>query len=305
METKENPLYGITELELLNMLETSKAELRQAIIDGYKSYAKDSKNGKKRIIEEPNDTLMTLLKRLVKPIQQLPCPDYCKCGWTKQNALLNAQAHANNFTTVTMDITDFYPNTLSKFVREGLKKELNISEKALDIIIEMATYNNHLPTGAPTSTILAFIAHKELFDYIAQEMGKRGITYTQYVDDITLSAIHGITYKEVRFIQTVLNKHGLRLKSKKTKFYNYKKALITGYYLKQNGKISVPNRIGQTIIQMLETKSIKEMDVREIKKLLGYIEYQRQADKRAFKITRIRAIKQQKRLIKMENQKGE
>lgn len=56
---------------------------------------------------------------------------------------------------------------------------------------------------------------------------------------------------------------------------------------------------------MLRGKPIKEMDAQEIKKLLGYIEYQRQVDKNAFKIVRIRAIKQQKKLIKMENQKGE
>ena len=238
-------------------------------------------------------------------MQQLPCPAYCKCGWTKHNALLNAQAHANNFTTVTMDITDFYPNTLSKFVREGLKKELNISEKALDIIVGMTIYNGHIPTGAPTSAILAFIAHQELFDEIAEEMVKRDIKFTLYADDITLSAKHGITRAEIRYIQSVLNRHGLKLKNKKTKFYNYKKALITGYYIKQSGKISVPNRIGYSIVQMLREKPIKEMDAREIKKLLGYIEYQRQVDKRAFKIVRIRAIKQQKKLIKMENQKGE
>ena len=305
METKENPLYGITELELLTMLGTTKAELRQALVDGYKCYVKDSKKGKKRAIEEPNATIKTLLKKLVKPLQQLPCPAYCKCGWPKQNALLNAQAHINNFAAVAMDITDFYPNTTAKFVREGLKKELNISEKALDIIIEMATYNNRLPTGAPTSTILAFIAHKELFDEIAIEMKKREITYTQYVDDITLSAKDGITRNEVKFVQSILGKHDLKLKNKKTKFYNYKKALITGYYIKQSGKISVPNRIGFTIVQMLRTKPIKKMDAHEVKKLLGYIEYQRQGDKKAFKIVRIRAIKQQKKLIKMENQKGE
>ena len=62
MEIKENPLYGITELELLNLLETSKAELRQAIIDGYKCYVKDSKKGKKRIIEEPNDPKQACFK---------------------------------------------------------------------------------------------------------------------------------------------------------------------------------------------------------------------------------------------------
>jgi len=305
METKENPIYRITELKLLNLLETSKAELLQAIFKGYKCYFKESKKGKKRLIEEPNNTLMTLLKRMVKPLQQLPCPDYCKCGWPEQNALKNAQTHVGNFARIAMDITDFYPNTIAKYVREGLKKELNISEKTLDLILNMTTYNDHLPTGSPTSTILAYIAHKELFDEIAEEMEKRDIKITLYADDITLSAKHGITRAEIRYIQSVLNRHGLKLKNKKTKFYNYKKALITGYYINQSGKISVPNRIGYSIVQMLREKPIKEMDVREIKKLLGYLEYQRQVDRKAFKIVRIRTIKRQKKLIKMENQKGE
>ena len=45
-------------------------------------------------------------------------------------------------------------------------------QKALDLIINMTTYNDYLPTGAPTSTILSFIAHKVLFDEIAEEMKK-------------------------------------------------------------------------------------------------------------------------------------
>jgi len=305
MEIVNNSLYCITELVLLNLLKVSKAELNIAIADSYRPCRITDKKGKKRTIEIPNDKLKDLLKNFLPYLHQLDCPEYNKCGWSKQNALLNAQAHIGNFVTVAMDITDFYPNTLTKYVREGLKKELNISERALDLIINMTTYNDHLPTGAPTSTILAFIAHKELFDEIAEEMEKRDIKFTLYADDINLSAKHGITRAEIRYIQSVLNRHGLKLKNKKTKFYNYKKALITGYYLKQNGKISVPNRIGYSIVQMLREKTIKEMDAHEIKKLLGYIEYQRQVDKNAFKIVRIKAIKQQKKLIKMENQKGE
>ncbi len=79
----------------------------------------------------------------------------------------------------------------------------------------MCTYRGHIPTGAPTSSILAFLAHKELFDEIATYMAKRDITFTLYVDDITLSAKHGITGEEILFIKSILKRHNLEIKPKK------------------------------------------------------------------------------------------
>lgn len=303
MKRTDNPLYGITELGLLHLLKVSKAELYKAIADGYRPCVINDKKGKKREIEIPNELLCKLLKDCLVHLHKLDCPEYNKCGWPKQNALKNAQAHVGNFVRIAADITDYYPNTKPIYVREGLKRVLNISERALDLIMGMVIYNGHIPTGAPTSTILAFIAHQELFDEINDEMKKRDIKFTLYADDITLSAKHGITRAEICYIQSVLNKHGLKLKNKKTKFYDYKKAHITGYYISQNGKLSVPYWIGNTIIKKLKDTPIKKMDLYQIKSLLGYINYQRQLDKRAFNVTRIRAIKQLKKL--QENGKGQ
>lgn len=48
-------------------------------------------------------------------------------------------------------------------------------------------------------------------------MSKRGITFTLYVYDITLSAKHGITREEIKFIKSALKKHKLEIKPEKNK----------------------------------------------------------------------------------------
>ena len=45
------------------------------------------------------------------------------------------------------------------------------------------------------------------------------------------------------------------------------------------------------------------MDLKEARSLLGYIDYQQQVDKSAFRVTRIRAIKQLKKLEKNKEKK--
>lgn len=173
----------------------------------------------------------------------------------------------------------------------------------------MCTYRGHIPTGAPTSSILAFLAHKDLFDEIAEYMSKRDITFTLYVDDITLSAKHGITRKEIRFIKSVFKKHKLEIKPEKTKFFNFKKAMITGFYITQGGKISVPDSVGYKVVSLLREKNLGDMSKKELRSLIGLINYCQTADKRSFSATKRNAIKALKELDKKKkeenNEKGD
>lgn len=294
-----NPLYQITESGLAHLCKKSKFELQKIVKEGYKHYSVNKKD-KKRCIDEPNDDLKASLKTLTKSLQKLPCPDYCKCGWPKQNSFLNAIVHAKNPAKVTMDITDYYSNTSSKLIRNLFENKFKIKGQVLDLLVEMTTCNGYLPTGSPTSSILAFLAHQELFDEITREMNRRDIVFTIYADDITLSAKYGITRAEIRYIQSILDKHKLKLKNKKTKFYNYKKALITGYYIDQNGKMSVPYSIGHKVIKKLKTTPINDMDITQVRSLLASIGYQRYVDQKAFSAIRIKAIKQLKKLEKLQ-----
>ena len=297
---KQVNLYGISTLpELAEILDSPVRSLIDASQKGYRSYYVQGKT-KKRLIEEPNAILKLLLKNLKEILfDTFDCPEYNMC-WIGGNNYLNAQAHAGQHTYVTTDISSFFTNSRACYVRKFFKDKLNISGEALDMLVQMCTYRGHIPTGASTSSILAFLSHKDLFDEIAEYMSKRDITFTLYVDDITLSAKHGITGKEIQFIKSVLKKHKLEIKPEKTKFFSYKKAMITGFYLAQGSKISVPDSVGYKIVSLLREKTLEEMNKKELRRVIGLINYCQTADKHSFSATKRNAIQALKRLDKKE-----
>ena len=301
---KQVNLYGISTLsELAEILDFPVKNLIDTSQKGYRSYYVQGKT-KKRLIEEPNVILKLLLKDLKEILfEKFDCPEYNKC-WSGGNNYLNAQAHAGQHAFVTTDISSFFTNSKACYVRKFFKEKLKISGEALDMMVQMCTYKGHIPTGAPTSSILAFLSHKDLFDEIAEYMSKRDITFTLYVDDITLSAKHGITREEIRFIKSVLKKHKLEIKTDKTKFFSFKKAMITGFYLAQGGKISVPDSVGHKVVSLLREKNLGDMSKKELRRLIGLINYCQTADKRSFLATKRNAIKALKRLDKKEKEKS-
>jgi RNA-directed DNA polymerase len=297
---KQVNLYGISTLsELAEILDFPIRSLIEAIKKGYRSYYVQGKT-KKRLIEEPNVILKLLLKNLKEILfEKFDRPEYNKC-WLGGNNYINAQAHAGQHAFVTTDISSFFTNSKACYVRKFFKEKLNISGEALEILVQMCTFRGHIPTGAPTSSILAFLAHKDLFDEIAEYMEKRDITFTLYVDDITLSAKHGIKREEIKFIKSALKKHKLEIKPEKTKFFNFKKAMITGFYLSQGGKISVPDSVGHKIVSLLREKNLGDISKKELRKIIGLINYCQTADKRSFSATKRNAIHALKRLDKKE-----
>lgn len=306
---KQLNLFGISTLpELAEILDFPIKSLIDATKKGYRSYQVQGKT-KKRLIEEPNVILKLLLKDLKEILfEKFDCPEYNKC-WLGGNNYINAQSHVGQHAYATTDISSFFTNSRARYVRKFFKNKLNISGEALELLVQMCTYRGHIPTGAPTSSILAFLAHKDLFDEIAEYMSKRGITFTLYVDDITLSAKHGITREEIKFIKSALKKHKLEIKPEKTKFFNFKKAMITGFYLTQGGKISVPDSVGYKVVSLLREKNLGDMSKKELRSLIGLINYCQTADKRSFSATKRNAIKALKELDKKKkeenNEKGD
>lgn len=300
---KQLNLFGISTLpELAEILDSPVRSLIDASQKGYRSYYVQGKT-KKRLIEEPNAILKLLLKNLKEILfDTFDCPEYNKC-WSGGNNYLNAQAHVGQHAYVTTDISSFFTNSKACYVRKFFKEKLKISGEALDILVQMCTYKGHIPTGAPTSSILAFLAHKDLFDEISEYMSKRDITFTLYVDDITLSAKHGIKREEIKFIKSTLKKHKLEIKPEKTKFFNLKKAMITGFYLTQGGKISVPDSVGYKVVSLLREKNLGDMSKKELRRVIGLINYCKTADKRSFSATKRNAIQVLKNLEK-KNEKG-
>jgi hypothetical protein len=283
---------------LLKMLGVSKSELNQAIAGGYKPFKK-LKNGKYREIQAPNDELKAIQQTLLKYLQEhLKCPQYCRAGFKGQNNIKNAMIHSHKREIITTDISHCFPNTQEKYIRKFFEKEFHACGEVLELLVALTTYKGYLPTGAPTSTLLACFAHKKIFDDMYKKMQELGADMTIYVDDITISTHGHIGNWIIKYIKNSLKRHGLYIKKSKTKRYGFKSAVVTGVHISQSGKLSAPFCIGHSVVKALEEKKLTDMSITELQGIIAKISYIQQFQPSKMSVTKNRAIKQLKRLQK-------
>ena len=288
--------------KILSFLNTNHEKIKTTISLGYLRYRKYS-DGKCRWIDEPNKDLACLLKDFNCILQEETiCPPYCTAGYKKQNNIKNAQRHIGKREVIALDISHYFPNTKAKFVRKYFEG-IGISGEKLNLLVDFLTYKDCLPTGAPTSTLVALLAHKEVFDSIYKKMQEQSIDMTVYVDDITYSTKNHICNWVVKYTNKALKTHGLFLKSSKIKRYGYKYAVITGVHINQAGKMTPHFKIGHSIIKSLKTQEISKMtSEKELKGLIAKISYLQQFYPKRFCVTKKRACKQLK-VLQKQNKK--
>lgn len=287
---------------LLDLLGFTKKEVLQAIDKGYKPYKK-FKNGKFRWIEEPNDDLKLMQQRLLSYLQEnLTCPVYCMAGFKGQNNIKNAEKHKCKREIITTDISHCFPNTQAKYIEKFFIKEFGATGKLLEMLVALTTYNGHLPTGAPTSTLLVCFAHKEVFDSIYKKMQALGVDMSVYVDDITFSTHKHIGNWIFKYLKNALKTHGLYIKKSKTKRYGYRYAVVTGVHISQSGKLSAPFEIGYSVVKAIREKDIAVMSKKELEGIIAKIGYINQFGCKTMLVTKTRAIRQLKRLNKKDKE---
>lgn len=289
LETKE---------ELLNSLKITEDEYKQAVAHPYKSYY-IKHDEKRRLVEEPTIERKNVLFVIGKLLQEIEPPPFYQYGWKGLSNITNCKIHRNRLETVTLDIARYFPNTQEKYIRKFFENDLNIIGEALDMLLKLIVCEGHLPTGAPTSPILACLVHKPLFTAMYRKMKKHGITMTVYADDITLSSYKHIGNWVIKYIQKVLKMHGLWLNKSKTKHFGYKLSWVTGIGINQSGQLLVPFRMDHAVVKMLRAKNLEDMNVSELQKLLGVIGYIQQIAPSRFRVTKQKARKRLRQLIKI------
>ncbi len=265
--------YNKLKTEILEII--YKSEYKKAIKESYKTkFIFNKEKNKLRKIEKPNDILKKNFQKLLTIALQnnIERPVYCMSAWKGTNNILNASIHAGKKFTITLDLEHYFFHSKTKYV-ENFWQSLDFHGKDLDRLMRLTTFNGHLPTGAPTSNILAALIHKSLFDEIYKEMQRLDITFSIYVDDITLSSNKHMSNSVIQYIEQVLKTHKLHLNVSKIKKFGYKGAFITGIKTTQSGKLQMPFKQGHKVIKMINEKSIEKMNEEELLKLIGKIGY--------------------------------
>lgn len=236
-------------LEYLLCLKSGDLKVIDTII-GYHSFEIDKKHSQeKRQITAPDRTLKLVQRRILYLLQRVIRPDWLISGEKQKCYIDNGKAHLDGRYVLTIDIKKFYDNCKREPVYQFFVQKLKTSFDVVEILTNIVTYNSGIPTGCPTSQIMAFYAYADMFTEIHDLAQRYNCKFTLYVDDMTFSSKESFSKKQLtRSIDCVLRKYGHKPKYAKVKYYtpsDYKP--ITGTIITPEQVLVVPNGLQKTI----------------------------------------------------------
>lgn len=199
----------------------------------YKTYDLPKKSGGRRIIAQPARRLKAIQSWILRNILDKLSSSEFSYGFEKGSSILhNASPHVGSNYVLSLDLENFFPSIQANKVYT-IFRSIGYNTKISAAFTNLCVFNNTLPQGAPTSPKLANLICLKLDARIYGYAGSKGIIYSRYADDITLSAQSLKKIEKMqRFIETIISDEGFVVNKKKTKVLGTKrKKEITGLVL--------------------------------------------------------------------------
>lgn len=243
-KTKLSELLGVPIEDIELLLKT----------DNYSEFERRPKNQidhplfkkKPRLIQNPNNDLKKLQRRILKLLNKIQTPEYLFSATKGLTYIDNAKRHKNFRFTYCIDIKNFYQSTTSKQVQAFFLNEMKCSDNVSLILTSLACYHDKttkcpiLPTGGPASPILSFWVNRKMFDNLYKFALDYKLTMTVYVDDVTFSGTT-ISMKMKEQIKSIISSYNLT--PHKPKYYGPQEwKVITGGAVK-GGVIKPPTQL--------------------------------------------------------------
>lgn len=195
---------------------------------------------KARWVQNPIPELKAILARVTKLLSRIDLPDYCHGATPGRSYRSNAQTHIGAEAVATFDLEKFFPSTTAKQVFNFFRTTLQCAPDVAGVLTDLCTYKRALPTGAPSSPILAYWSNRELFEALDRRGKTLALKLSVYVDDITLSG-DAIPRSLKEQVKGIVTKHGQKLAEHKTKVFGPGRPKhVTGVVL-AGGKLRVPH----------------------------------------------------------------
>ena len=189
----ESQLFGLTsDNNLARTLEIGLKKLRElSNKDDNKLYTiRDEINhhtNKIRQIEVPCIQLKRIQKVISNILHQIEKPPYLFCPVHKKSSIDNAIVHLGHREIKKIDIKSYYQSTKRKKVYYFFFEKMQCSKSVSNILASITTIHDHLPTGSPSSPILSYYAHSEMWDMIYDLVTNSHCLMSLYMDDLTVS----------------------------------------------------------------------------------------------------------------------
>lgn len=198
--------------------------------------------GKPRHLTMAKPPLGPLQRRILdRVLCRLPASEHAYGAIKGRSIRDNALAHASAPFVAKLDIRDFYPSIRFQKVYAFFIAQ-DCSPDVARILTCLTTRKYSLPLGTSTSPFLADQIVCPIDIRIGGLAGRHRLTYTRYVDDITLSGRFDLT-KLADQVMLIIRQSGFRIKRSKLEIYrpgDGKERIITGARV-EDGKVSAPS----------------------------------------------------------------
>lgn len=184
----------------------------------YREFSIPKKNGGQRIIRSPRIFLKVVQWFLAEfVLTSLPVSQSIHSFRQDRSIASNAVQHEGQLYVANLDIEDFFGSITRRHVRALLRKEGFLHGEA-DAISRLVTYDDALPQGAPTSPAISNAILYEFDNRLEAFAKARGVIYSRYADDMTLS---GANKRAIQLciarIDQLLRRLDLRINEDKTR----------------------------------------------------------------------------------------
>ena len=143
---------------------------------------------KHRPIDNPGPELKWVQARIKRRLlDTYDFPTFMCGGVRRRSTRDNAKKHVGKSEVVTVDLQNFFGSVTNHQVAAVWRRDFGASEEVAWLLTRLTTLDGHLPQGAPTSTALANLVLLPTALRLSQECRQRGLSFSVYVDDITLS----------------------------------------------------------------------------------------------------------------------
>lgn len=239
--------------KLVGLLQTDLNILRNiSNITKYKSFQLDKKgSSEKRTITAPQNEIKKLQSKVYRLLQKVSRPDWLISSQLGKSYISNGEKHLTSKYLLTVDIKHFYDNCSREYVYNFFRFHLLTPPDIAKILTDIVTFEGGIPTGCPTSQVIAYYAYEEMFVEIFNTASKYGCTFSVYVDDMSFSSSDPFDCKNLtREIDVTLRKYNHLPKYKKIKYYKDNIAKpITGTIVSVDNDLKVPNQLQHKIIK--------------------------------------------------------
>ena len=208
----------------------------------YRFFSLPAGPGKVRHIRPPKPELMAVQRRIVKAIlQPLGLDDSAHGGVPGRSPSSNALAHAGQPRLLKVDVKKFFDNVGHRQVHQTLRRH-GFGRDVARLLTRLLTLRGSLPQGGASSPAMAnLFASMSIDSALAPSIAQRGLQYTRFVDDLTIS---GKTPQDVlQEVAGLLSAQGLKINRKKLAITpNSARQEVTGLVTNDANRLSISRR---------------------------------------------------------------